>query len=71
MRSVGQQAPAPAQKKELSAGVKPVDPVCGMMGSAKAAGKSEYKRKTYYFCTAGCKKKFDANPEVFLGEKND
>ena len=39
------------------------DVVCGMqVDPAKAAGKSEYNGKTYYFCALGCKKKFDANP---------
>lgn len=43
------------------------DPVCGMMVDEKrAAGKSEYKGKTYYFCSPGCKKTFDANPEKFV-----
>jgi YHS domain-containing protein len=39
------------------------DVVCGMqVDPAKAAGKSEYEGKTYYFCAMSCKKKFDANP---------
>jgi len=38
------------------------DVVCGMqVDPAKAAGKSEYNGKTYYFCSPICKKKFDAN----------
>ena len=32
----------------------------------KAAGKSEYKGKTYYFCAAVCKRKFDENPEQYV-----
>ena len=40
------------------------DPVCGMQVDEKeAAGKSEYRGKTYYFCAPGCKKEFDANPD--------
>jgi Cu(I)/Ag(I) efflux system membrane fusion protein len=47
-----------------------IDPVCGMqVDPRKGAGKSEYKGKTYYFCSEGCKKKFDGNPEVILGMK--
>lgn len=43
------------------------DPICGMECNEKtAAGKSEYKGKTYYFCATGCKKTFDANPEKYL-----
>jgi YHS domain-containing protein len=39
------------------------DVVCGMqVDPAKAAGKSEVDGKTYYFCSKGCKAKFDANP---------
>ena len=42
------------------------DPVCGMdVDEAKAADKSEYKGKTYYFCSSGCKKTFEANPETY------
>ena len=36
------------------------DPVCKMqIDESKAAGKSEYQGKTYYFCAMGCKTKFD------------
>jgi YHS domain-containing protein len=42
------------------------DVVCGMqLDPAKAAGKTEYQGRTYYFCSAGCKAKFDANPAQF------
>ena len=41
------------------------DPVCGMqVDPAKAAGTSQYQGQTYYFCSKGCKTKFDANPVV-------
>ncbi len=44
------------------------DPVCGMdIDPATAAGKSEYKGQTYYFCSAGCKRSFDKDPEKYLG----
>jgi Cu+-exporting ATPase len=43
------------------------DPVCGMMVDPKTvADKSEYKGKTYYFCSPGCKKQFDKEPEKYL-----
>ncbi|MDQ2947876.1 MAG: YHS domain-containing protein [Acidobacteriota bacterium] len=29
---------------------------------ATAAGVSEYEGKRYFFCGAGCKRSFDANP---------
>ncbi len=39
------------------------DVICGMQVDPKnAAGSSEYQGKTYYFCSAGCKRKFDQNP---------
>ena len=43
------------------------DPVCRMqIDETTAAGKSDYKGKTYYFCAPGCKRKFDAEPEKYL-----
>ena len=43
------------------------DVVCGMqVDPAKAAGSSQYGGKTYYFCSKGCKAKFDANPGQFV-----
>lgn len=44
------------------------DPVCGMdIDPATAAGKSEYKGQTYYFCSLGCKRSFEKDPEKYLG----
>ncbi len=43
------------------------DVVCGMqVEPAKAAGTSEYDGKTYYFCSKGCKAKFDAAPKQYV-----
>ena len=43
-----------------------IDPVCGMtVDPARAAGSSEYRGKTIYFCNPRCKQKFDANPEAY------
>jgi Cu+-exporting ATPase len=43
------------------------DHVCGMdVDTATAAGKSEYKGQTYYFCGPDCKAKFDLKPEQYL-----
>jgi Cu+-exporting ATPase len=42
------------------------DVVCGMtIDPAKAAGTSEYQGRTYYFCSKGCKAKFDAKPQEY------
>ena len=46
-----------------------IDPVCGMEITAEgAAGKSEYKGQTYYFCSPGCKRSFDKEPEKYLNK---
>lgn len=38
------------------------DPICGMqVDPHKAAGQSDYQGQTYYFCSPGCKRKFDQN----------
>jgi Cu+-exporting ATPase len=43
------------------------DVVCGMqVDPAKAAGTSQHKGKTYYFCSKVCKTKFDANPAQYV-----
>ncbi len=42
------------------------DPVCGMMVDPKTSRKSEYRGKTYYFCSAGCKADFDKDPEKYV-----
>ena len=45
------------------------DLVCGMEVDEKtAAGKSEYKGTTYYFCAPGCKQAFDKDPQKYIGE---
>jgi len=48
------------------------DLVCDMdVTPESAAGKSEYKGQTYYFCSLGCKKSFDENPEKYLNKSED
>lgn len=45
------------------------DPVCDMdVTPDTAAGTSEYRGQTYYFCSLGCKKDFDKDPEKYLGD---
>ncbi|MGB3525106.1 MAG: heavy metal translocating P-type ATPase [Flavobacteriales bacterium] len=44
-----------------------IDPVCGMnVDPATAKHSSEHAGQTYYFCSAGCKTKFEADPEHYL-----
>jgi P-type Cu+ transporter len=43
------------------------DPVCGMqVDPASARANAEYGGKSYFFCCAGCAKKFEAAPEQYL-----
>ena len=46
-----------------------VDPVCKMkIDEKKAAGNSNYKGQTYYFCNLSCKQRFDKEPEKYIGK---
>jgi Cu+-exporting ATPase len=46
-----------------------VDPVCGMqVDETPTALKSEYEGHSYYFCSPGCKKAFDAQPTRYAGQ---
>ena len=43
------------------------DPVCGMsVDPATAKHRAEHRGATHYFCSAGCKTKFEADPEKYL-----
>ena len=45
------------------------DPVCDMdVTPETAAGTSVYKGQTYYFCSNGCKRSFDKDPEKYVGK---
>ena len=47
------------------------DVVCGMDVDPKtAAGKSEHKGQTYYFCSKGCKAQFDQNPGKYVSAEH-
>ncbi len=47
-----------------------IDPICGMtVDPATAAGKTDYKGVTYYFCAASCLEKFRSDPESALQAK--
>jgi Cu+-exporting ATPase len=44
------------------------DPVCGMdVDPHTAKHRTEHNGHPYYFCSAGCKAKFEADPEKYLG----
>src|SRR5579864_4647196 len=45
-----------------------VDPVCGMTVDPHAtAHRYSHHGRTYYFCSAGCREKFAADPAKYLG----
>jgi len=49
------------------AGDKAIDPVCGMsVDPPTAKHRADYAGQPYYFCSAGCKTKFDANPARYI-----
>ena len=42
------------------------DPVCGMtIDSTKSATQAQYQGKTYFFCSAQCRRMFDTAPERY------
>lgn len=47
------------------------DPVCGMNVAEQSPSKHEHTGKPYYFCSAGCKTKFMADPERYLKPKQE
>lgn len=47
------------------------DPVCKMtVDENTAEGKTEYKDKTYFFCSVGCKETFEKEPDKFTEESS-
>ncbi len=51
---------------------KVVDPVCGMtVDPATAKHRTELGGMTYYFCSAGCREKFEKDPGKFLAPRSE
>ena len=51
-------------------GAKAVDPVCGMtVDPATAAHRAAHEGRDYFFCSAGCRTKFVAEPDRYLGDQ--
>ena len=49
-----------------------IDPVCGMtVQPDQAAGKSEYRGQTFYFCNPSCLRQFQANPQRYLNPRGE
>jgi YHS domain-containing protein len=46
-----------------------IDPVCGKPVAEEGAASFEYKRRTYYFCSTGCRGRFERQAErIRVGE---
>ena len=66
---VGDQLTIDAGAEESDEGLERLDPVCLMdVDPASARWKSEYGGRTFFFCSPGCKKSFDRNPQEYLEE---
>jgi len=51
-------------------GAKAIDPVCGMkVDPHTAKHRASHEGRPYYFCSAGCKTKFEANPGQYLAKE--
>ena len=47
------------------------DPVCGMeIEKEKSVANKEYEGKTYYFCSASCRDKFNASPQDYARKES-
>jgi len=47
-----------------------IDPVCGMTVDPHAtAHRHLYRGESYYFCSAGCRTRFAADPAKYLGPR--
>jgi len=46
-----------------------VDPVCGMSVNPNNGRKRQHDGKTYYFCSEGCARKFEADPAKYMNGK--
>jgi len=50
-----------------ASGVGVIDPVCGMtVDPHTAKQRTDYQGHTYYFCCAGCRTKFIADPQAMV-----
>lgn len=46
-----------------------IDPICGRSVAREGAHSVDYKRKTYYFCSPGCRGRFERHAErIRVGE---
>ena len=61
--------PSPAQtprsERRIALPREDIDPVCGMRVDPAKAKSSVFGDRAYYFCSASCRDKFEANPQAF------
>jgi Cu+-exporting ATPase len=58
--------------EDVVSGKSVIDPVCGMTVDPHATPhRHTHQRRTYYFCSAGCLRKFTADPAKYLGAQAD
>jgi Cu+-exporting ATPase len=74
--SQGEHSPHPADGTKHRHPAKPAgsdgvqDPVCGMtVDPHKTPHRHIHQHRTYYFCSAGCRTKFAAEPAKYLGKR--
>ncbi|GAB3914285.1 copper-translocating P-type ATPase [Microlunatus endophyticus] len=48
-----------------------IDPVCGMTVGRTSEHTAELDGESYYFCSAGCRTRFVADPQAYLGERHE
>jgi Cu+-exporting ATPase len=71
----GEKAPAPSccggkHGEDDTAAVSAIDPVCGMrVDPVTAKHRFSHKGQAYFFCSARCRTRFEAEPEKFLQPK--
>ena len=50
------------------------DPVCGMTVDEREADKagltSQHEGQTFYFCSPGCKREFEQNPQRYASQQS-
>ncbi|TME19905.1 MAG: YHS domain-containing protein [Chloroflexi bacterium] len=64
---VGQQQAFGGQGDDMESSGTATDPVCGMMVNTRTAEYRSFRGgDTYYFCSAGCKERFDKDPDKYL-----
>jgi Cu+-exporting ATPase len=58
------------QAPAAPAGAALTDPVCGMRVGPDAAHRASYQGRTYAFCSAGCKARFEADPARYASAES-